>query len=290
MGMNAPLCLLLLSLTAVHLNAADRSGGAAVDLSSHSSPRTGTLVREKREVRVQEGKGRMQQSNSANGFFVRFVQRVNLVRRLLNSETEEVQVREMACELTNYTGTAPPPAEQPSPLVGKTLRLRKSDGKWKAAMIGGKPTIEQLKFLNDLAFTRLLLELPEACLLNQNRKPGETWKISINEATGKDYGAVVAKDIECTLIAVDERPDGPQATVHLVGSFSMERPMNFLSRIEVAFDVTLVRRLSDMLDVDTQITGHFKNIGLVNDQDGKSAQLTLELPYTLVRTQAVERK
>jgi hypothetical protein len=290
MGMNAPLCLLLLSLTAVHLNAADRSGGAAVDLSSHSSPRTGTLVREKREVRVQEGKGRMQQSNSASGFQIRFVQRVNLVRRLLNSETEEVQVREMACELTNYTGTAPPPAEQPSPLVGKTLRLRKSDGKWKSAMIGGKPTVEQQKSLNDLAFTRLLLELPEACLLNQSRKPGETWKISINEATGKDYGAVVAKDIECTLVAVDERPNGPQATVHLVGNFSMERPMNFLSRIEVAFDVTLVRRLSDMLDVDTKMTGHFKNTGLVNDQDGKSAQLTLDLPYTLVRTQAVERK
>ena len=288
--MNASLCLLLLLFAAVQLNAADRSGGAAVELSSHSSLRAGTLVREKREVRVQEGKGRMQQSNSANGFLIRFVQRVNLVRRLLNSETEEVQVREMACELTNYTGTAPPPAEQPSPLVGKTLRLRKSDGKWKAAMIGGKPTAEQLKFLNDLAFTRLLLELPEACLLNQSRKPGEAWKVSINEATGKDYGAVVAKDIECTLIAVDERPDGPQAKVHLVGNFSMERPMNFLSRIEVAFDVTLIRRLSDMLDVDTQITGHFKSTGLVNDQDGKSAQLTLELPYTLVRTQAVERK
>ena len=290
MGMNAPLCLLLLLLTAVHLHAADRTGGGAVDLSSHASLRTGTLLREKREVRVQEGKGRRQQSNSASGFLIRFVQRGNLVRRLLNSETEEVQVREMVCELTNYTGTAPPPAEQPSPLVGKTLRLRKSDGKWKPAMSGGKPTVEQQKFLNDLAFTRLLLELPEACLLNQSRKPGETWKLSINEATGKDYGAVVAKDIECTLVAVDERPNGPQATVHLVGSFSMERPMNFLSRIEVTFDVTLVRRLSDMLDVDTKISGHFKNIGLVNDQDGKAAQLTLDLPYTLVRTQAVERK
>ena len=288
--MNAPLCLVMLSLTAVHLNAGDRSGGAAVELSSPSSLRTGTLLREKREVRVQEGKGRMQQSNSDNGFLIRFVQRANLVRRVLGSETEEVQVREMVCELTNYNGTAPPPAEQPSPLVGKTLRLRKSDGKWKYAVVGGKPTAEQQKFLNDLAFTRLLLELPEACLLNQNRKPGETWKVSINEATGKDYGAVVAKDIECTLAAVEERPDGPLATVHLVGNFSMERPMNFLSRIEVAFDVTLIRRLSDMLDVDTKITGHFKNIGLVNDQDGKAAQLTLDLPYTLVRTQAVERK
>jgi hypothetical protein len=288
--MNALLCFLLLSLTAFHLNAADRSGGAAVDLSSPSSLRTGTLLREKREVRVQEGKGRMQQSNSANVFLTRFVQRANLLRRVLGSETEEVQVREMVCELTNYNGNAPPPAEQPSPLVGKTLRLRKSDGKWKYAVVGGKPTVEQQKFLNDLAFTRLLLELPEACLLNQSRKPGETWKVSINESTGKDYGAVVAKDIECTLAAVDERPDGPLATVHLVGNFSMERPMNFLSRIEVAFDVTLIRRLSDMLDVDTKITGHFKNIGLVNDQDGKAAQLTLDLPYTLVRTQAVERK
>ena len=287
--MNAPLCLLLLSLTAVQSNAADRPG-APIDLGFSSSLRTGTQLREKREVRVQVGKGHLQQTKSASDFLIRFVQRVNLVRRLLSSENEEVQVREMACELTNYNGMAPPPAEQPSPLVGKTLRLRKSDGKWKYTMVGGKPSPGQQTFLNDLAFTTLILQIPDACLINQTRKLGETWKVSINEATGKDYGAVVAKDIECMLTTLDERPDGAHATVHLVGSFSMERPMNFLSRIEVAFDVTLVRRLSDMLDVDTKITGHFKNIGLVNDRDGKETQLTLELPYTLVRTQAVERK
>ena len=66
--------------------------------------------------------------------------------------------------------------------------------------------------------------------------------------------------------------------------------MNYLSRIEVAFDITLVRRLSDMLDVNTKITGSLKNIAQVNDADGKAAQLILELPYTLVRTQAIERK
>jgi len=287
--MNAPLCLLLLSLTAVQLNAADRPG-APVDLGAPSSLRTGTQLREKREVRVQEGKVRMQQSNSTNDFFCRYLQRVNLVRRLLGGETEEVQVREMVCELTNYNGTAPLPAEQPTPLVGKTLRLRKSDGKWKYTMIGGKPNGEQQKFLNDLAFTTLMFEIPDACLANQTRKPGETWKVSINESRGNVHGAVVAENIECSLVAVDARPDGPQATIHLVGNFSMERPMNFLSRIEVAFDVTLVRRLSDMLDVDTKITGRLKNIGLVNDQDGKAAQLTLDLPYTLVRTQVVEHK
>lgn len=287
--MHAPLRLLLFLLISVHLNAADNSGGP-VDLGAPTSLRTGTLLREKREVRVQEGKGHMQKSNSDNDFFCRFVQKVNLVRRLLGTDTEEVQVREMVCELINYNGPAPQPAEQAGPLMGKTLRLRKSDGKWKCAMVGGKPTAEQQKFINDLAFTRLLLEIPEACLLNQTRKAGETWKVSINESSGKDYGAVVAKDIECTLAAVDERPDGAQATVHLVGNFTMERPMNYLSRIEVAFDITLVRRLSDMLDVNTKITGSLKNTAQVNDADGKPAQLILELPYTLVRTQAVERK
>ncbi|MCX6852664.1 MAG: hypothetical protein NTY98_27560 [Verrucomicrobia bacterium] len=287
--MHAPLRLLLFLLISVHLNAADASGGP-VDLDAPSSLRTGTLLREKREVRVQEGKGRMQKSSSANDFFCRFVQRVNLVRRLLGTDTEEVQVREMVCELINYNGPAPQPAEQAGPLMGKTLRLRKSDGKWKCALVGGKPTAEQQKFLNDLAFTRLLLEIPEACLHNQTHKTGETWKVSINESSGKDYGAVVAKDIECTLAAVDERPDGKLATVHLVGNFTMERPMNYLSRIEVAFDITLVRRLSDMLDVNTKITGSLKNIAQVNDAEGKAAQLTLELPYTLVRTQAIERK
>lgn len=287
--MHAPLRLLLPLLISVHLKAADTSGGS-VDLGATSPLRTGTVLREKREVRVQEGKGRMQKANSANDFFCRFVQSVNLVRRLLGTDTEEVQVREMVCELINYNGTAPPPAEQASPLVGKVLRLRKSDGRWKCTMVGGKPSAEQQKFLNDLAFTRLLLEIPEACLLNQTRKPGETWKVSINESGGKDYGAVVAKDIECTLAAMDERPDGALATVHVVGSFTMDRPMNYLSRIEVSFDITLVRRLSDMLDVNTKISGSLKNVAQVNDADGKAAQLVLELPYTLVRTQAIERK
>ncbi len=281
--------LLLLLLIAPHLNAAESASGP-VDLGTPSSLRTGILLREKREVRVQEGKGRMQKSNSANDFFCRFVQRVNLVRRLLGNDTEEVQVREMVCELINYNGPAPQPAEQAGPLMGKTLRLRKSDGRWKCAMVGGKPTAEQQKFLNDLAFTRLLLEIPEACLLNQTRKAGETWKVSLNESGGKDYGAVVAKDIECTLATVDERPDGPLATVHMVGNFTMERPMNYLSRIEVAFDISLVRRLSDMVDVNTKITGSLKNVAQVNDANGKAAQLILELPYTLVRTQAIERK
>ena len=43
--MNAPLCLLLLSLASVHVTAADRSGGP-VDLSSPSSPRSGVQQRE----------------------------------------------------------------------------------------------------------------------------------------------------------------------------------------------------------------------------------------------------
>ena len=289
--MNALSCFLLLSMAAVSLNAADRSGGA-VDLGHPSSPlRTGTLLREKREIRVQEGKARMQQSNASSGFSSRFLQKVNLVRKLLGSDSEEVQVREMVCELVNYNGAPPPPSEQASSLVGKTLRMRKTGGAWRGVMAGGKPTAEEQRFISDLAFTQLLLEIPDACLINQTRKPGETWKISLNEAGGKAYGAAVARDIECTLVSVDQQqPGGPQATVHLTGSFSMERPMGYLSRIEVTFDATLVRRLSDMLDLDTRITGNLKNVSQVNDLNGKPAALTLELPYTLVRSQAVERK
>lgn len=283
--------LLLLLLAVTPLSAADRSGGA-VELGHSSSPlRTGTLLREKREVRVQEGRGSMQQTNAANGFSCRFLQKVNLVRRLMGGDSEEVQVREMVCELTNYNGAPPPPAEQASPLVGKTLRMRKTGGTWRGVLAGGKPTAEEQRFMNDLAFTQLLLEIPDACLINQTRKPGETWKVSLNDSGGKAYGAAVARDIECTLVSVDQQqPGGPQSTVHLAGSFSMERPMGYLSRIEVTFDATLVRRLSDMLDLDTRITGNLKNVSQVNDLNGKPAALTLELPYTLVRSQAVERK
>ncbi|WP_395753490.1 hypothetical protein [Prosthecobacter sp.] len=284
--MKAPLCLLLLSLSAPQLAAAPRAAGA-VELSSSSGPRSGNLLREKREVRVQEGKGTM---NPGNSFSVRFLQRVNLVRRSLGNDSEEVQVREMVCELVNYTGPAPAASEQPGPLVGKTLRLQKPGGRWKYALMGGKPTAEEQKFLNDLAFTTLLLEIPDVCLEHQTHKAGDTWKINLNEMKGRQYGAAVAKDIECTLVSVEDRPDGALATVHLTGSFTMERPMGYVSSIEATFDATLVRRLSDMLNVDTKITGNLKNISAVNNLDGKPAQLTLELPYSLVRTLAVERK
>ncbi|WP_395741461.1 hypothetical protein [Prosthecobacter sp.] len=284
--MNATLCLLLLSLSALPLAAAGRADGP-VELSSHNGQRSGNVLREKREVRVQEGKGTM---NPGNSFSVRFLQRVNLVRRSLGNDSEEVQVREMLCELINYTGPAPATSEQPGPLVGKTLRLQKPGGRWKYAMVGGKPTAEEQKFMNDLAFTHLLLEIPDVCLDNQTRKAGDTWKISLNEAKGRQYGAAVAKDIECTLVSVEARPEGTLAAVHLTGVFTMERPMGYVSSIEVTFDATLVRRLSDMLNVDTKITGNLKNSSAVNDLNGKPAQLTLELPYTLVRTLAVERK
>lgn len=280
--------LLLLCLAAVSLNAADSE--SPVELSSTAGLRSGTLLREKREVRVQEGKARMEPSNPDSGFSCRFMQKVNLVRRLLGSDSEEVQVREMVCELVNYSGVPPPPSEQAAPLVGKTLRMRKTGGSWKATLTDGKASAEEQKFMADLAFTRLLLEIPEACLLNQTRKAGEAWKVGINESAGKAYGAVVARDIECTLVSVNEQPGGPLATVHLAGSFSMQRPMGYLSEIEVTFDATLVRRLSDMLDLDTRISGQLKLVGIVKDKTGKPVRLIQEMPYTLTRSMALERK
>ena len=71
--------------------------------------------------------------------------------------------------------------------------------------------------------------------------------------------------------------------------------MNFNARMEITFSATVVRRLTDMIDVDTKITGQFVAVAAAIADKSVSAKnetiiLNYDYPFTLTRTLKVEPK
>jgi len=283
--MNASCFLMsLLALTTV-LPAAERS----VVLGRPQSLRSGTLLREKRELRVDAGKTRQESSANITNATTRFIQRVNLVRRVLGADAEEVQVRELVKECVHFTG-APPPPNETTPLLSTALRARKKTGHWDYDLVQGSPTPEEAQALDDLAFAADLLEILPVCIGTGSHKPGDTWKAEIPAPRGKAYGWIVPDSLESTLVAVEDKADGPHATVTIAGKFHMERPMNLNARMEVTFSATVVRRLSDMLDVDTKAIGQFVASAQSAGPNREKILLSYDYPFTLTRTLKIEPK
>lgn len=283
--MNATCFLVgLLAFTAA-LPAAERP----VVLGRPQSLRSGTLLREKREVRVETGKTKQETGANTTNATTRFIQRVNLVRRVLGSDAEEVQVRELVKECAHFTG-APPPPNETTPLLSKTLRARKKTGHWDYDLVQGSPTPEEAQSMADLAFAADLLELLPVCIGSGSHKPGDIWKTAIPAPRGKAYGWIVPDSLESTLIAVEDKVDGPHATVTIAGKFQMERPMNLNARMEITFSATVVRRLSDMLDVDTKATGQFVASAQSAGPNREKILLSYDYPFTLTRTLKIEPK
>jgi hypothetical protein len=57
--------------------------------------------------------------------------------------------------------------------------------------------------------------------------------------------------------------------------------------VNITFDGTIMHRLSDMLDVETTLSGNFSYSGPVM-AGGKPAKASIELPWKLKRTQKIE--
>lgn len=284
--MNASCFLVgLLALTA-SLSAAERP----VALGRPQSIRSGTLLREQREVRVGAGKTKQEMGTNITNATTRYVQRVNFVRRVLGPDAEEIQVREFMKECGHFPGALPPPNETSSTLLNKTLRARKKTGHWDYDLGEGSPTPEETQSLADLAFAADLLELLPACIGTDSRKPGDTWKTELPAPRGKAYGWIVPDSLESRLVAVEDKADGPHATVTVTGKFHMERPMSFNARMEITFSATVVRRLSDMLDVDTRATGQFVASAQSAGPNREKILLSYAYPFTLTRTLKIEDK
>ena len=280
--------LIWLTVATERLQAADRPV-EMVEVGSHASTRSGVILREKREVRVEAGSTKQETGADIVTATTRFVQRVNLVRRLLNSDSEELQVRELVKECVNFNGQAPAPNETVA-LLGKTLRARKKGGHWDYNLHQGRPTPEEVQFLADLAFAADLLEILPLSIGAGMHKPGENWKIEIPSSGGKDHGLIVPDSLETTFVSLEIKPDGPYATFAIEGKFHLERPMRLNARMEITFTATMVRRLSDMLDVETKASGKFLASAQAAGPNREKILLNYDYPFTLARTQAVERK
>lgn len=279
--------LIWLSLAAGMLHAADRSG-ELVEVGSQSATRSGVTLREKREVRVAAGSTKQETGADVVKATTRYVQRVNLVRRLLNADSEELQVREYVKECVNFTGQPPAPNENMA-LLGKTLRARKKGGHWDYNLHQGRPTDVEAQSLADLAFAADLLEILPLGIGTGMHKPGDQWKVEPSSG-GKDRGFIILESLETTFVSQEIKPDGPYATFTIEGKFHIERPMTLNARMQVTFTATVIRRLSDMLDVETKASGQFLASAQAAGPKREKILLNYEYPFTLTRTLAVERK
>ncbi|MCB1278360.1 hypothetical protein [Prosthecobacter sp.] len=282
------LILLGLICSPALMPAADRPPKPVV-VGNASFMRSGTLLREKREVRVEAGQTRQEIGANVTDAVTRFSQRVNFVRRIIGKDAEEVQVRELGKECVHYSGARPPPNETTA-LLGKTLRTRIKNGHWDYELTPGKATLEESQLLGELAFASDLLEVLPVCIGTGSRKPGETWKTVLSAPRGNAYGWIVPDDFETTLVSVEDQPDGPHATFAIEGKFHMARPMDLNARMEVTFKATVSRRLSDMLDLDAKVTGQFVASAQGAGPNREKILLSYDYPFTLTRTLQIEGK
>lgn len=270
-------------------HAADRAVRPVV-LNKNAALRSGTVLREKREIRVENGVSRQANAQETTEVRTRYLQRINLVRRITGAGSEEIRASEFLTELAHFTGPPPPPGEEASPLMTKTMRARKTGARWDYDLERGKETPEERSSLDHLAYTAALLDMISLCIGTDSHKPGDTWKTSIPAPRGKAAGYVVPKDIECTFVSLDEKADGPQAVISITGSLGLERPMGYNAHVDISFQATVHRRLSDMLDVETNITGEYVLKGEANIAGVGKTQLDFRYPYTLKRSLQIEDK
>ena len=279
--------LIWLTVMSGMLHAAGRSDDA-VEVGGHAAKRSGIMLREKRELRVDAGSSTQEIGTNITKVSTRFVQRVNLVRRLINADSEELEVREFMKECVHFTGPAPAPNET-AELSSKTLLARKKSGRWDYRLHQGRPTADEAQSMAELAFAADLLEILSYSIGTGMRKPGEKWKAE-TASSGGSRGQINPDSLETTLVSVEVKPDGHYATFAITGKFHMERPMTLNARMTVSFTATVVRRLADMLDVETKATGQFSASAQGAGPNRQKIQLNYDYPFTLVRTLQVERK
>ncbi len=258
--------------------------------------RSGTVLREVLDIRVVRGSTQITAKSGNRQLSTRWFHRYNFARRIQGGGAEEIDIREHVCQTGNFNGTTPPPsAEDFGPLNSKTLRARRRTNGWEYSLKDVKPTPADLNCMLDLGFISGLLEIIPTAIGTQAHKPTETWKTTIPVPRGKAYGIPAIKDLETTFGSLEDRPDGQHAHLFITGSFTMQRPMAFNAVIDVTFAVALTRRLSDMVDVETKITGSFKNTYPAlyradENAPNEPATFTQDLPYTITRTLKLENK
>lgn len=284
-------CLAFAAMTTLNAQEAAKP----VVLSRNVPMRSGTVLRELFHINVERGITRVEAKSGISQLSTRWMHRYNLVRRVQGAGAEEVDVREHVCQTGNFTGNLVPGGEDFGPLSSKTMRARRRANGWEYLLKDGKATASELNCLLDLGFASGLLEIIPAAIGTQPRKIGETWKADIQNPRGKAHGLPVLQALETTFGSVENRDEGPHAHLFITGSFTVQRPLGYNASLEVSFAVALTRRLADMLDVETKITGNFKNTYAAiyrasENAANEPATFVQDLPYTLTRTLKIEAK
>lgn len=278
--------LLLLLTTPLLVGAA--TPAKPVVLVRNQALRSGTVVREKREIRVERGRSKQTQPNETSDQATRYTNRLNLVRKV-GGGNEDLRVSDLVTEWTHFNGLTPPPAnEQSSPLANQNLRARKTGARWSYELSQGKPTPEQRQALDQLAMTHTLLDLLPLFIGSEAHKPGDSWKTQVPAPRGRAVGYIVPKDLECQLLDVTSGPEGTLAKIQVQGEVGLERPLDYSAHVDITFSGVVVRRLEDMLDVETKLQGTYLLKGEAEILGVGKAQLEYDYPYTLVRTQKIE--
>jgi hypothetical protein len=81
----------------------------------------------------------------------------------------------------------------------------------------------------------------------------------------------------------------PHAKLFISGCFTMERLMNTVARLEMTFGISLPQGLADILDVETEIKGTFKDSIQTRLADGRTGFLFHDCPYLGSRVVSIEK-
>lgn len=258
---------------------------AAVSLAAKPL-RSGTVLKETREIQSTEGEFKFTATERNQDATTRYSQRLTLERRVQGNAAEDVEVSDHAEDCVAYpTPPGPPENTQAGPLQTTRLRARQKAGRWSYELADKKPNDLQQRCLAELGVMTDLLDASTWGIGNEPRKPGDRWKPEFREVRGKARDMLVPSNYEIIFTALQEYQGESCARLTVTGSLHLERP-TYEGTLEVTFTGTHLRRLSDGLNLASELSGTLNFKGPVKIA-GTAGTLTLKAPFKAKRTQRI---
>lgn len=246
--------------------------------------RSGTQLREERQISSTDGQFHFTSSTRNEDAITRYTHRLALVRRIQGTGAEEVEVSDHGEDCAAYSGPPGPPENtQPGPLQTTRLRARQKLGRWSYELIEKKPNDLQKRCLVELGVMTDLLDASTWGIGSQTRRPGESWKPEFRDVRGKARGMLVPRDYEIAFTGLEEHQGESCALLQVKGSLRLERPV-YEGTLDLTFTGSVLRRVSDGLDLETVLTGSLDFTGPVTS-GGTAGTLKLAVPFKARRTQ-----
>ncbi|MES2598431.1 MAG: hypothetical protein V4662_24060 [Verrucomicrobiota bacterium] len=248
--------------------------------------RSGTVLREERQIDASDGEFHFISSKRTQDAITRYHQRLTLIRRVQGNAAEDVEVSDHSEDSVAYPAPPGPPENtQPGPLQTTRLRARQKLGRWSFELADKKPGEVQQRCLVELGVITDLLEASAWGIGTEPRKPGETWKPAFREVRGKARDMLVPGPYEITFTGLEDQKGETCARLTITGSLQLERP-TYEGTLQVTFTGTHLRRLSDGLNLQSEVSGTLNFKGPVSI-GGDAGTLTLKSSFKARRTQRI---